>query len=255
MTSPEQCDIRLLSPPLGQDNVGGSTTRWSQTFKPSVRPGRRCRGSNLRQKGPCRSQGGLTSHCATDTPSEINWLCEWIPTWKVNVRTRTIAELFVILRSTGSQNGPWHRKSRGLISKSGCVVSYHACTKILWHGLKPTQVHNKVFSGFQALRQARAPMSGSNPRQKGPCRSQGGLASDCATDTPSEQHIKLQSCNSHPEINWRCEWIPTWKVNVGTRTIAELFVILRSTGGQNGPWHRKSRGLITKCGCVVSNHA
>ncbi|GFO12096.1 hypothetical protein PoB_003860100 [Plakobranchus ocellatus] len=35
---------------------------------PSVRPGRRWRGSNPRQKGPCRSQGGLTSHCATDAP-------------------------------------------------------------------------------------------------------------------------------------------------------------------------------------------
>ncbi|GFO29889.1 hypothetical protein PoB_005639400 [Plakobranchus ocellatus] len=37
-------------------------------------------------------------------------------------------------------------------------------------------VHNKVISGFQALHRAR------NPRQKGPCRSQGGLASHCATD-------------------------------------------------------------------------
>ncbi|GFO27695.1 hypothetical protein PoB_005420000 [Plakobranchus ocellatus] len=36
-----------------------STTRQSQAFRPFVRPGRRWRGSNPRQKGPCRSQGGL----------------------------------------------------------------------------------------------------------------------------------------------------------------------------------------------------
>ncbi|GFO35657.1 hypothetical protein PoB_006216200 [Plakobranchus ocellatus] len=43
-----------------------STTRWSQAFRPSVRPGRQWRDSNPRQTDPCRSQGGLTSHCATD---------------------------------------------------------------------------------------------------------------------------------------------------------------------------------------------
>ncbi|GFN86250.1 hypothetical protein PoB_001275600 [Plakobranchus ocellatus] len=41
--SPQQGDLRLSGPPSGQ-------------------------GSNSRQKGPCRSQGGLASHCATDTP-------------------------------------------------------------------------------------------------------------------------------------------------------------------------------------------
>ncbi|GFN99602.1 hypothetical protein PoB_002610800 [Plakobranchus ocellatus] len=39
-------------------------------FRPSVGPGRRWRSSNPRQKGPCRSQGGLASHCATDAPEE-----------------------------------------------------------------------------------------------------------------------------------------------------------------------------------------
>ncbi|GFN85324.1 hypothetical protein PoB_001183000 [Plakobranchus ocellatus] len=29
------------------------------------------RGSNSRQEGPCRSQGGLASHCATDAPNEL----------------------------------------------------------------------------------------------------------------------------------------------------------------------------------------
>ncbi|GFN83503.1 hypothetical protein PoB_001000900 [Plakobranchus ocellatus] len=43
-------------------------TRRSKAFRPSVRLGRRQRGSEPRQKGPCRSQGELTSHCATDAP-------------------------------------------------------------------------------------------------------------------------------------------------------------------------------------------
>ncbi|GFN91738.1 LOW QUALITY PROTEIN: hypothetical protein PoB_001824400 [Plakobranchus ocellatus] len=42
-----------------------------QAFGPSVRPGRRWRGSNPRQKGPCRSQSGLASHCAIDAPSSV----------------------------------------------------------------------------------------------------------------------------------------------------------------------------------------
>ncbi|GFN85579.1 hypothetical protein PoB_001208500 [Plakobranchus ocellatus] len=45
-------------------------------------------------------------------------------------------------------------------------------------------VHNKVISGFQALRQARAPVAGLEPATEGPCRSQGGLTSHCATDAP-----------------------------------------------------------------------
>ncbi|GFN89759.1 hypothetical protein PoB_001626500 [Plakobranchus ocellatus] len=32
-------------------------------------PGRRRRGSNLRQRDPCRSQGGFAIHCATAAPS------------------------------------------------------------------------------------------------------------------------------------------------------------------------------------------
>ncbi|GFO32620.1 hypothetical protein PoB_005912500 [Plakobranchus ocellatus] len=47
-----------------------STTRLSQAVRPSARPGRRWRGSNPPQKGPCRSQGGFASHCATETPVE-----------------------------------------------------------------------------------------------------------------------------------------------------------------------------------------
>ncbi|GFN77606.1 hypothetical protein PoB_000411200 [Plakobranchus ocellatus] len=39
-----------------------------------------------------------------------------------------------------------------------------------------------VIPGFRVLRQAGAPVAGSNLRQKGPCRAQGGLTSHCATD-------------------------------------------------------------------------
>ncbi|GFO10745.1 hypothetical protein PoB_003725000 [Plakobranchus ocellatus] len=39
-------------------------------FRLSVRPGYRWLGSNPRQKGPCRFQGGLAGHCATDAPLE-----------------------------------------------------------------------------------------------------------------------------------------------------------------------------------------
>ncbi|GFN93086.1 hypothetical protein PoB_001959200 [Plakobranchus ocellatus] len=49
-----------------------SITKWFQAFRPSVRPGHRWQGSNPRQKGLCRSQGGSTSHCATDAPI-TNW--------------------------------------------------------------------------------------------------------------------------------------------------------------------------------------
>ncbi|GFO22372.1 hypothetical protein PoB_004887700 [Plakobranchus ocellatus] len=43
-----------------------STTKWSQSFRPSVRSGRQNRGSNPRQKGPSRSQGAFAIDCATD---------------------------------------------------------------------------------------------------------------------------------------------------------------------------------------------
>ncbi|GFN91685.1 hypothetical protein PoB_001819100 [Plakobranchus ocellatus] len=43
---------------------------------------------------------------------------------------------------------------------------------LCWFGFCPG--HNKVISGFRALCQDR---QGSNPRQKGPCRFQGGVAS------------------------------------------------------------------------------
>ncbi|GFO27815.1 hypothetical protein PoB_005432000 [Plakobranchus ocellatus] len=41
-----------------------STTRCSQAFGPSVRPGRLWRGSKPRQKVPCGSRGGLANHYA-----------------------------------------------------------------------------------------------------------------------------------------------------------------------------------------------
>ncbi|GFO00009.1 hypothetical protein PoB_002651400 [Plakobranchus ocellatus] len=44
-------------------------------------------------------------------------------------------------------------------------------------------LHDKVISGFQALRQAKAPIAGLEPEAEG-CRYQGGLASPCATDAP-----------------------------------------------------------------------
>ncbi|GFN86720.1 hypothetical protein PoB_001322600 [Plakobranchus ocellatus] len=63
--------------------------------------------------------------------------------------------------------------------------------------LNPAQpVHNKVISGFRALRQTR----GSNPRHRSPCRSQGELASHCATDAPI---IPNDSINSSNEIKIR----------------------------------------------------
>ncbi|GFO33183.1 hypothetical protein PoB_005968800 [Plakobranchus ocellatus] len=40
---------------------GQSTTRRSQAFRPSTRPESQWRGSDLRQKDPSRSQGGLAS--------------------------------------------------------------------------------------------------------------------------------------------------------------------------------------------------
>ncbi|GFO00408.1 hypothetical protein PoB_002691300 [Plakobranchus ocellatus] len=52
-----------------------STTRWSQALRPSVRPERRWRGSNPRQKGPCRADSKAT---VPPTPrkhrcNELNW--------------------------------------------------------------------------------------------------------------------------------------------------------------------------------------
>ncbi|GFN97006.1 hypothetical protein PoB_002351200 [Plakobranchus ocellatus] len=48
--------------------VYSQSTRCSQAFGPSIRPGCRWRGSKPRQKGPCRSQGIPASHCVTDGP-------------------------------------------------------------------------------------------------------------------------------------------------------------------------------------------
>ncbi|GFO31158.1 hypothetical protein PoB_005766300 [Plakobranchus ocellatus] len=47
-----------------------ATTRLSQTLRPSVRPGRRWWGSDPRQNGLYRSQGGFTRHCAIDNPEK-----------------------------------------------------------------------------------------------------------------------------------------------------------------------------------------
>ncbi|GFO21295.1 hypothetical protein PoB_004780000 [Plakobranchus ocellatus] len=49
-------------------------------------------------------------------------------------------------------------------------------------GLLYIAIHNKVISGFKALLRPRRRWRGSNPLQKGPCRSQGGFISHCATD-------------------------------------------------------------------------
>ncbi|GFN77382.1 hypothetical protein PoB_000388800 [Plakobranchus ocellatus] len=48
---PQQGDLSLSGPPSGQAS------------------GRRWRGSNPRQKGPCRSQGECIVHYATDAPA------------------------------------------------------------------------------------------------------------------------------------------------------------------------------------------
>ncbi|GFO33087.1 hypothetical protein PoB_005959200 [Plakobranchus ocellatus] len=49
--------------------VHSPSTPWlSQAFRLSVWPGRQWRGSNPRQKGLCRSQGGFAIHCVTDAP-------------------------------------------------------------------------------------------------------------------------------------------------------------------------------------------
>ncbi|GFN78903.1 hypothetical protein PoB_000540900 [Plakobranchus ocellatus] len=49
------------APDFTGDNRDQSTTRRSQ----ALRPGRRKRSSNPRQKGPYRSQGSLANHCTT----------------------------------------------------------------------------------------------------------------------------------------------------------------------------------------------
>ncbi|GFO11786.1 hypothetical protein PoB_003829100 [Plakobranchus ocellatus] len=45
-------------------------------------------------------------------------------------------------------------------------------------------VNNMVISGFQALRQEGRRRRDSNPRQRDPCKSQGGFASHCASEAP-----------------------------------------------------------------------
>ncbi|GFN78492.1 hypothetical protein PoB_000499800 [Plakobranchus ocellatus] len=56
LSSPQQSDLRLLSPSSGQDAGTGARTRY--------------------RRAPRRSQGGLAHHCATDTPiiAEEVWL-------------------------------------------------------------------------------------------------------------------------------------------------------------------------------------
>ncbi|GFN95502.1 hypothetical protein PoB_002200800 [Plakobranchus ocellatus] len=91
-------DLRLSGPPSGQGAGSGARTRDrgvpadlradSQATvlptppkRPSIRPGRRWRGLNPRQKDPCRSHGGLANHCATDAPGDkliyIHSLGKW----------------------------------------------------------------------------------------------------------------------------------------------------------------------------------
>ncbi|GFO37086.1 hypothetical protein PoB_006359100 [Plakobranchus ocellatus] len=64
-------------------------------------------------------------------------------------------------------------------------VPYFLNCALVWFDLCVQSIHNKVISGFLALRQARAPVwLGSNPRQRGPCRSQGGITIRLATNAP-----------------------------------------------------------------------
>ncbi|GFO07287.1 hypothetical protein PoB_003379200 [Plakobranchus ocellatus] len=44
------------------------------------------------------------------------------------------------------------------------------------YGFCTEPVYNKMISGVQVFHEARAPVADPNPRQKGPCRSQGGLS-------------------------------------------------------------------------------
>ncbi|GFN86623.1 hypothetical protein PoB_001312900 [Plakobranchus ocellatus] len=44
-------------------------------------------------------------------------------------------------------------------------------------------VHNKMISGFKALRQAGAPMAGLEPATEGSPQISGGLTSHCTTDS------------------------------------------------------------------------
>ncbi|GFO46010.1 beta,beta-carotene 15,15'-monooxygenase [Plakobranchus ocellatus] len=57
----------------------------------------------------------------------------------------------------------------------------------------------KVISGFQALPEAGAPMADLNSRQKGPCRSQDGLTSHCATDVPNRRLMTQEMYSKLPQ--------------------------------------------------------
>ncbi|GFO19669.1 hypothetical protein PoB_004617400 [Plakobranchus ocellatus] len=63
-------------------------------------------------------------------------------------------------------------------------------------------VHNKVISGFRALRSSRSGhhWRGSNPRQKGPCRSQGGFTIHRATNATGFGYGRFSNAfESHDE--------------------------------------------------------
>ncbi|GFO20744.1 hypothetical protein PoB_004724900 [Plakobranchus ocellatus] len=56
---------------MSEHPLEGASSKSSAHSLPFVRPERRRQGSNPRQKGPCRSHGGLASHCATDAPLHV----------------------------------------------------------------------------------------------------------------------------------------------------------------------------------------
>ncbi|GFO47971.1 hypothetical protein PoB_007447600 [Plakobranchus ocellatus] len=54
-----------------------------------------------------------------------------------------------------------------------------------------TSVHNKMNSGFQALRQSRAPVAGLEPATEGSLQISGRLVGHCATDAPLGSRIEF----------------------------------------------------------------
>ncbi|GFO10878.1 hypothetical protein PoB_003738300 [Plakobranchus ocellatus] len=58
----------------GQRASGGARTRNIRipadlrSQQDDIRPARQWQGSNPQHKDPCKSQGGLTSHCVTNVP-------------------------------------------------------------------------------------------------------------------------------------------------------------------------------------------
>ncbi|GFN98200.1 LOW QUALITY PROTEIN: hypothetical protein PoB_002470600 [Plakobranchus ocellatus] len=100
---------------------------------------------------------------------------------------------------------------------------------------KVEPVHNKVISGFRALRQARAPVAGlGNPQQKGPCRSQSRFVSHCATEAPEQvgKQVKaLYTCLYDAAKTWhlytkRCRYRKPVSVTAKTKQFFRVIIIL-----------------------------